>query len=177
MSSKNKSSKVEPKKKGEIVIAEKYLALPVVLTDKQRLETIESLTTISGLEEEEKRALPILMEQVKGRKSKIGGYQARITEICKSLREGEKITDVKVKIVPGAKPQTVKVVRIDTGEVVEIRPATEEELQMDWVEELGGKKNPESKVRVIKADDKLPEGLSQESFGPGEAPAASPEWN
>jgi len=123
-------------------------ALPVALTDKQRLEIGLELARAEGeIADHDTRS----SEVKQGLKAKEAEIRARISQLSTSLRNGQKFQDVQVDIVADFESNRARYVRQDTGEEVRNRALDASERQ--------GLLLPEDEGELEEAE--LPSGVSR----------------
>ena len=98
--------------------------LPVHLTDEQKLIMGHDLAATVQEAASEVEAQKTQKEQMKAKLSELAARAARLSSIIAS---GTEYLDVEVEVRLGA--AEVQVVRLDTGEVVERRPPSDQERQ------------------------------------------------
>ncbi len=102
--------------------------LPVELTEQERADaavTVVSLTAeIAQLEADKKAAMERLRDQIKS-------AEAERTRQVERHKTGQENRTVEVAEVLYPEARVVRTVRLDTGEVLEVRPATGDELQLE----------------------------------------------
>jgi hypothetical protein len=121
--------------------------LPVALSSEEKLQLAEQLCVAAQRMNEEQVAQDQLKSRMKERMQAVtNDYQ----ELFNTLRRG--YVDQEVVCLVETKGGTTRIWRSDTMELVEERPATEEEIQMDFSIEL---EDQEPKAPDSEGDDDL----------------------
>jgi FixJ family two-component response regulator len=106
-------------------MSEEMRVLPCDLTHEEKLELAEALSVAAQRLNEEQ----VAQDQMKSRlKERMTAVQNDYNEIFNKIRYGKEDREVACQVdISGGE---VKIWRLDTMELVERRPATEEEMQM-----------------------------------------------
>ena len=103
--------------------------LPVALSDPRRSVLEADLVRVTCERTEKDAELAALKVEIRG----LAKSEASIAEV---LRDGEEEQDVWCRERMTVETNTVDLVRLDTGEVVDTRAATSEDRQLDWTAQL-----------------------------------------
>jgi len=102
--------------------------LPCKLTKDEKAqaakELAEKIDQLEALEETRKAT----MSEFKSKKENL---QAQVLALGRQVREGTKLQSVECQLQLNYSKQRVRLIRLDTNEVIEERPMTDEEKQMN----------------------------------------------
>lgn len=102
--------------------------LPVELNpDEHRRRSFELTEVINEIKDLEKAKASFNTDI----KNKIGGATARQEELVEIVASGKEDRDVDVEVVRDFKHKAVRYIRLDTGELIEERAMSNDELQME----------------------------------------------
>lgn len=94
------------------------------------LETVELESEIARIKKEAK-------DEVGGLDSQLKDKRAHTRRLARSVKSGEEYRDVECFERMADPPTEVEIVRADTEEVIECRPATEEDRQLSFDQSVG----------------------------------------
>jgi hypothetical protein len=111
--------------------------LPVPLTDDEVRHRGEELASKLAALDEIDAALKVAKQEAKAKKEPIA---KRVTELKQQIRGRKEARLVECELVRDFDARCAETMRLDTGEVVDTRPLTPEEMQTQLAVVKGGKK-------------------------------------